>query len=292
MWHYIIPPLIGAVIGYCTNYIAVKMLFRPRNEIKVLGHTLPFTPGAIPKNKPRLAKAIGEVVETTFFGEETISAQFLSGEAEDNAVAQMVRGMDRPISDLGISVLGSEEKYEKGLDRLSEILSQQLLQSLRSGETIRMVSDTVIDKLVDQFRGGMLGMFITDSFVESAKQMVEAGIQGEIEDKGEEFLNRMVRSQMDTWSRDTLSEIAFEAGYSDERVERILRKAYRGAVKSAVPALIDRINVSGMIEEKVNDMSNEQLEELVLSVMKRELNLSVNLGALIGLILGCLNLLF
>ena len=285
MWHYIIPPLIGAVIGYCTNYIAVKMLFRPRNEIKVLGHTLPFTPGAIPKNKPRLAKAIGEVVETTFFGEETISAQFLSGEAEDNAVAQMVRGMDRPISDLGISVLGSEEKYEKGLDRLSEILSQQLLQSLRSGETIRMVSDTVIDKLVDQFRGGMLGMFITDSFVESAKQMVEAGIQGEIEDKGEEFLNRMVRSQMDTWSRDTLSEIAFEAGYSDERVERILRKAYRGAVKSAVPALIDRINVSGMIEEKVNDMSNEQLEELVLSVMKRELNLIVNLGALIGLIL-------
>lgn len=292
MWHYIIPPLIGAVIGYCTNYIAVKMLFRPRNEIKVLGHTLPFTPGAIPKNKPRLAKAIGEVVETTFFGEETISAQFLSGEAEDNAVAQMVRGMDRPISDLGISVLGSEEKYEKGLDRLSEILSQQLLQSLRSGETIRIVSDTVIDKLVDQFRGGMLGMFITDSFVESAKQMVEAGIQGEIEDKGEEFLNRMVRSQMDTWSRDTLSEIAFEAGYSDERVERILRKAYRGAVKSAVPALIDRINVSGMIEEKVNDMSNEQLEELVLSVMKRELNLIVNLGALIGLILGCLNLLF
>lgn len=161
-----------------------------------------------------------------------------------------------------------------------------------AGETIRMVSDTVIDKLVDQFRGGMLGMFITDSFVESAKQMVEAGIQGEIEDKGEEFLNRMVRSQMDTWSRDTLSEIAFEAGYSDERVERILRKAYRGAVKSAVPALIDRINVSGMIEEKVNDMSNEQLEELVLSVMKRELNLIVNLGALIGLILGCLNLLF
>lgn len=292
MWHYIIPPLIGAIIGYCTNYIAVRMLFRPRNEIKVLGHTLPFTPGAIPKNKPRLAKAIGEVVETTFFGEETISAQFLSGEAEDNAVAQMVRGMDRPIEDLGISVLGSEEKYEKGLDRLSEIISQQLLQSLRSGDTIRMVSDTTIDKLVDQFRGGMLGMFITDSFVESAKQMVEAGIQGEIEEKGEEFLNRMVRSQMDTWSRDTLSEIAFEAGYSDERVERILRKAYRGAVKSAVPALIDRINVAGMIEEKVNDMTNEQLEELVLSVMKHELNLIVNLGALIGLILGCLNLLF
>ena len=79
MWHYIIPPLIGAIIGYRTNYIAVRMLFRPRNEIKVLGHTLPFTPGAIPKNKPRLAKAIGEVVETTFFGEETFPPSSFPG---------------------------------------------------------------------------------------------------------------------------------------------------------------------------------------------------------------------
>ena len=46
-------PIIGAIIGYCTNYIAVKMLFYPRNEVKVCGHKVPFTPGAIPKGKPR-----------------------------------------------------------------------------------------------------------------------------------------------------------------------------------------------------------------------------------------------
>ena len=38
-------PLIGAVIGYFTNYLAVKMLFRPRREIKIGSKTLPFTPG-------------------------------------------------------------------------------------------------------------------------------------------------------------------------------------------------------------------------------------------------------
>ena len=49
-------PLIGAVIGYFTNYLAVKMLFRPRREIKIGSKTLPFTPGVIPKGKPRLAR--------------------------------------------------------------------------------------------------------------------------------------------------------------------------------------------------------------------------------------------
>ena len=63
MWlKYLSGPVIGAVIGYCTNYIAVKMLFYPRKEIRIFGHRLPFTPGAIPKGKPRLAKAIGNIV--------------------------------------------------------------------------------------------------------------------------------------------------------------------------------------------------------------------------------------
>ena len=55
-------PLIGAAIGYFTNNIAVKMLFYPRREVRLWGHKLPFTPGAIPKGKERLAKAVGEAV--------------------------------------------------------------------------------------------------------------------------------------------------------------------------------------------------------------------------------------
>ena len=43
--HYITGPLIGAVIGYFTNYIAVKMLFHPYQPVKLFGRTLPFTPG-------------------------------------------------------------------------------------------------------------------------------------------------------------------------------------------------------------------------------------------------------
>ena len=53
-------PVIGGVIGYFTNYIAVKMLFRPLKPVKIGGRTLPFTPGIIPKGKPRLAKALGK----------------------------------------------------------------------------------------------------------------------------------------------------------------------------------------------------------------------------------------
>ena len=39
---YITGPLIGGIIGCFTNYIAVKMLFYPRKEVCLFGHTLSF----------------------------------------------------------------------------------------------------------------------------------------------------------------------------------------------------------------------------------------------------------
>ena len=53
----LLPVLVGAVIGYFTNYIAIKMLFRPRKAIKIGSWTLPFTPGVIPRNQARVARA-------------------------------------------------------------------------------------------------------------------------------------------------------------------------------------------------------------------------------------------
>lgn len=75
-------PVIGALIGYCTNYIAVKMLFYPKKEIRIFGHKLPFTPGAIPKGKPRLAKAIGNIVAEDLLTKEDIKQKMISAETE------------------------------------------------------------------------------------------------------------------------------------------------------------------------------------------------------------------
>ena len=42
---FVVPPIAGAIIAYITNVIAIKMLFRPLNEIRVFGIRVPFTPG-------------------------------------------------------------------------------------------------------------------------------------------------------------------------------------------------------------------------------------------------------
>lgn len=61
-WLYLSPPVLGGIIGYYTNDIAIKMLFRPYRPIFFLGKKLPFTPGLIPSNQERLAENISQTI--------------------------------------------------------------------------------------------------------------------------------------------------------------------------------------------------------------------------------------
>jgi uncharacterized membrane protein YheB (UPF0754 family) len=62
LWLLLSPPLIGGIIGYFTNDIAIKMLFRPYKPIFVGDRQLPFTPGLIPSNQERLAKRVSDTI--------------------------------------------------------------------------------------------------------------------------------------------------------------------------------------------------------------------------------------
>ena len=55
---YIIAPLLGGVIGYITNDIAIRMLFRPHTAKYLFGVHIPFTPGIIPKEKGRISEVL------------------------------------------------------------------------------------------------------------------------------------------------------------------------------------------------------------------------------------------
>ncbi|MBN3896073.1 MAG: DUF445 domain-containing protein [Nostoc sp. NOS(2021)] len=62
LWLYVSPPVLGGIIGYFTNDIAIKMLFRPYRAIYIAGRRVPFTPGLIPRNQERLAQNISNTI--------------------------------------------------------------------------------------------------------------------------------------------------------------------------------------------------------------------------------------
>ncbi len=72
---WILPPLIGAIIGYITNAVAISMLFRPYREIRIFGIRIPFTPGIIPRQRTELAESIAVTVEAELLTESAVRRQ-------------------------------------------------------------------------------------------------------------------------------------------------------------------------------------------------------------------------
>jgi uncharacterized membrane protein YheB (UPF0754 family) len=63
--------LFATIHGYVGAWLAVRMLFRPRNPIKFLGLTV-FPQGMIPRHRERMAKAIGRAVGEELVSQETV----------------------------------------------------------------------------------------------------------------------------------------------------------------------------------------------------------------------------
>jgi len=68
--------LIGALIGWITNKVAIKLLFRPVEPFKI--PLLPFTlQGVIPKRKKDISKSIGEIVAVELISVDEIIGGFV-----------------------------------------------------------------------------------------------------------------------------------------------------------------------------------------------------------------------
>ena len=68
--------IFATVHGYAGAWLAVRMLFRPRRPVKLLGLTI-FPQGMIPRHRERLATAIGKAVGEELVSQETIMEELL-----------------------------------------------------------------------------------------------------------------------------------------------------------------------------------------------------------------------
>lgn len=290
---YILTPIMGTIIGYGTNYIAVKMLFYPKHEIKLWGHTLPFTPGAIPKGKPRLAKAIGNVVGSTLVTKDDIKSGLMSESTQKSVTDKISELMSVEIKQ-GVMSLAKldEDAYEAAKAKMSDIICGQILDSLDSIGVSEIIADECGRVVKEKTNGTMLKMFLTDELIASITKLIGDEVQKYIDKNGETLIGNEVNKKLSDSENKSVAEILESIGVQQEKIDAAVSSVYQKAVDRALDKLFDNLNISDMIEKKINEMDMDELEKLTLSVMKKELETIVNLGAVIGLLLGLLNTLF
>ncbi|WP_458396893.1 DUF445 domain-containing protein [Anaerotignum sp.] len=282
-------PIIGAVIGYCTNYIAVKMLFYPRNEVKVWGHKVPFTPGAIPKGKPRLAKSVGNIVANTLLTEEDIKQKILSPETEEAVVDKIMEELSKKIY-VGMGrICSNYEEYGDLKANLSDAFTDQIMESIEKIDFKNTIVTEAGRIIKEKVNGTMLAMFLSNEMLDSFIQPVGVELENYIAENGRDFVQKEVNEKIMVFEQKSILDLCEDMNVEEERIRTAVRSIYHKASENAVNGVLKNVDISAMIEDKINEMKTEELEKVVLAVMKKELDTIVNLGALIGFILGSLN---
>lgn len=79
--------LIGGMIGYFTNKLAIKMLFRPVNPVKFLGLTIQ---GVFPRRKDKIAKSLAEIIERDLLSQDVLMDELLN-EENKASIKEMIK---------------------------------------------------------------------------------------------------------------------------------------------------------------------------------------------------------
>lgn len=289
-------PLVGAAIGYFTNYIAVKMLFRPLYPVKIGGYTLPFTPGIIPRRKRDMARAVGQAVGGSLLTESDMEAMLLSEDMEERITREICTLIynsesqeERTIKNMLKPRVGGRD-YAVGREILEEKFCSKILEEMDKLHLGEMIAREGKEIIREKTRGGFLEMMISDDLIESITGPVGEYIENYIRDNGHDMLLPIIDRQIGELEDKPIPQLMEEAHLNEDRVRVMAGKAYRTLVERKASDLVEGINIARIVEDKINAMDVKEIEDLALSVMEHELKAIVSLGAVIGFVIGIVNI--
>ena len=309
---YIVAPLLGGVIGYITNDIAIRMLFRPHKAKYLFGLRIPFTPGIIPKEKGRIASAIGGAISENLMNKDVLEKNLLSDE--------MIEKIQNSIDTFFVKQKDNQETVREFLahyltgsdiDRLicglKEGLTNQVSTKLGDSNLGEQISDVVIEHVSSKLRidgldidipqmlksliGSSVWGQVANLIETPAKHYLAKNINQILSVNGPEIVGNLVDNGVDDISRLSMQQLLQGKDLQIAQITNTCIGLYRTIISEHLPRILEAINIPVIIESRINEMDMNETEKLIFQVMDKELKAIVWLGALLGLLMGSINIL-
>ncbi|SDP17353.1 DUF445 family protein [Desulforhopalus singaporensis] len=149
------PPVVGAFIGYLTNRIAIKMLFRPLRPWRVAGIRVPMTPGVIPSKRLELARNMGEVVGDHLLTSEEVGRGLQQSAFQDhlynlisNRVEQVLQKDFGPLSSI---VSPKFQVYVNIGEKAVTYQAKSQLRAFFASREFTQIINSALEKKIESF---------------------------------------------------------------------------------------------------------------------------------------------
>jgi len=199
--------VVGTFHGYAGAWLAVRMLFRPRNPVKLLGITI-FPQGMIPRHRDKLANAIGKAVGEELVSQETIVEELFGKEFLRKKIQSVVDSYTESLLQQNypslIEALPANLR-EPVLDAVASLqlkIGSHIQTVLKNEETAQSIS-AFVERRVDEFLSQRVSEAITDEQFHKILSFLETRVRNVVkeptlESKIQDFIGRWVDDLINT----------------------------------------------------------------------------------------------
>ena len=247
--------------GYGAAWLAVRMLFRPHQPVKLFGLTV-WPQGMIPRHRERLAETIGNAVGNELMSQETVvNALFGTGFFKRKVETFVQSFTDELLNKNYTTFVDALPKPVRApvLDAISALqmrLAEHIAAVLRSEETVEAVN-RFIERRVDEILAQRLGETVGEEtfeqvlgFVESRFRAVvnERGFETKVRDFVSERVDALARSQATLAEMFTPDTVAVIKERVDAQVPPVVRRLTEIATNRKT-----RTQMGALIKREVDD---------------------------------------
>jgi uncharacterized membrane protein YheB (UPF0754 family) len=156
-------PLIGAFIGYITNVFAIKMLFWPRQPVKLVFFELQ---GLLPKRHREIASSIGELIEEQLLSIDDLIDYVDTPELRQRIVTEIVQVLKQRLSKTILRITPNklygliEDSLEKVVRQEADHIIRQAIKSSRETVTSRTSVKQLVEDRINAFELNELEVMI------------------------------------------------------------------------------------------------------------------------------------
>jgi len=156
MYETIFLVVVGALIGWFTNVLAIKMLFRPLKPIKIpiINITLQ---GLIPKRRSEIASSIGAVVENELVSMDEILEKLVSEENKNEAISVIKEKLLKVIDYKIPSIIPYSIKtkiidyFEEQINKDARSILDSSIESIVSKSVHKINIGKMVEEKIDEF---------------------------------------------------------------------------------------------------------------------------------------------
>nr|AGS52375.1 hypothetical protein [uncultured bacterium contig00077] len=260
---FLIPPVVGAFIGYSTNVVAIKMLFRPLKEARLFGLRLPFTPGILPKQRYRLSQSIGAMVERELLTPQVIRARLAQ---EDVRIK-----IKEAISQFTDKIKDNEQLYSSFVSVAVDFLRKREIR-LELESKGRIFLRNIFNQL-----NTMQRLFLAAGQYDITLQ-----------EKMPQIIDELISNTESLLKEERIKNIFINAVKENKvKLDDYLFERLISVIDGQMESILASINVKQLVCDRIDSLDMKKVERIILDVMSDQFKWVEIFGGILGFLIGC-----